>query len=345
MIFHSNGYLKFFVSVAAILAVLLSGCDSDDNASVNLNLVEGVDTTLIKTSFDFESQFLTVNGQQLHHIDESGTGVNTFVFIHGLPTWSYLWRNVMPHLKNRGRIVAIDLIGHGKSAKPDIEYTIGNIADFAVRQLDQLDLGDDIILVLQDWGGPVGFEYARQNPDRIKGMVFFETLFAPVPSFDVFPPDFAEFQQFIRTGEEGDNTPGSSWDVMVNQQFMFESLVPDLILRTLSDEEMSRYREPFAEINERKVMWQLPQEVPIGGDPAEAQAFFETLQAFLTTTQIPKYMPHGDPGFNVSDDDYEFWTTILPNSSHETVGEGLHFLQEDAPHELGIAIKKWVDAL
>ncbi|OJJ16204.1 hypothetical protein BKI52_36020 [marine bacterium AO1-C] len=279
----------------------------------------------------------------MHYIDEAGQGDYTFVLIHGLPTWSYLWRNVVPHLKNRGRVVAIDLIGHGKSAKPAMDYTISNIADFAVQQLNQLNLGDNIILVLQDWGGPVGFEYARQNPNKVKGMVFFETLFAPVPSFDVFPPDFAQFQQFIRTGTEGDNTPGSSWDMMVNQQFLLEVLVPDLILRKLSEEEMNQYRTPFANVAERKVMWQLPQEVPVGGDPAQAQVFFESLQAFMTTTQIPKYMPHGNPGFNVSNDDYEFWTTILPNSTHEIVGPGLHFLQEGSPHTLGIAIKKWVD--
>ena len=341
-------FKNIFSALLAVGVLLVFACDNDDDTTVNdcANCVEGIDTSFINAAWTYEAKFLTVDGNQLHYIDEEGEGDYTFVFIHGLPTWSYLWRNVMPHLQKRGRIVAIDLIGHGNSDKPDdMDYTIGNIADLAVKQLDRLDLGDNIILVVQDWGGPVGFEYARQNPDRVKGMAFFETLWAPVPSFDVFPPDFAQFQQFIRTGEEGDNTPGSSWDQMVNQAFILEQLVPDLILRDLSEEEMNQYRTPYANVTDRKVMWQLPQEVPIGGDPAEAQLFFEQLQAFMTTTQIPKYMPHGDPGFNVSDADYEFWTTLMPNSTHEIVGSGLHFLQEDEPHKLGIAIRNWVDGL
>ena len=307
--------------------------------------VEGVDTSFISADYPFASNFVSVDGSRLHYVDEAGQGEYTFVLIHGLPIWSYLWRNMIPHLQNRGRVVAIDLIGHGKSDKPNIEYTIGNVADHAIGQLEQLNLGDNIILVLQDWGGPVGFEFARRYPDRVQGMVFFETIWAPVPSFDVFPPNFADFQRFIRTGEEGDNTPGSSWDVLVNQQFIVETLIPDLTLRDLTDEEMEQYRRPFAQVDERKVMWQLPQQVPIEGDPAAAQAFFESLQAFMTTTPIPKYMPHGDPGFNVSDADYEQWTELLPNSRYETVGPGLHFLQEDVPHPLGIAIKDWVDQL
>ncbi|MEM6807105.1 MAG: haloalkane dehalogenase [Bacteroidota bacterium] len=338
-------YFLWILIAAATLSFVACSSDEDVIMDVCLNCVEGIDTTTIETAWNYEAKFLTIDGKKLHYIDEAGEGEFTFVFIHGLPTWSYLWRNVMPHLQKRGRILAIDLIGHGKSDKPNMDYTIGNIADLAIKQLDQLSLGENIVLVLQDWGGPVGFEYARQNPDKVKGMVFFETLWAPVPSFDVFPTDFADFQRFIRTGTEGDNTPGSSWDQMVNQAFILEQLVPDLTLRDLSEEEMNQYRAPYMDVADRKVMWQLPQEVPIGGDPAEAQLFFEQLQAFMTTTQIPKYMPHGDPGFNVSDADYEFWTSLMPNSSHEIVGSGLHFLQEDEPHKLGIAIKKWVDDL
>ncbi|MEL7251609.1 MAG: haloalkane dehalogenase [Bacteroidota bacterium] len=337
----------FTLLVLCLLSVFACDNDNDDDTTVSdcPNCVEGIDTSTIDATWKYEAKFLNVEGNQLHYIDEPGDGAYTFVFIHGLPTWSYLWRNVMPHLQKRGRIVAIDLIGHGKSDKPDMDYSIGNIADLAVKQLDRLDLGDNVILVVQDWGGPVGFEYARQNPDRVKGMAFFETLWAPVPSFDVFPPDFAQFQQFIRTGEEGDNTPGSSWDQMVNQAFILEQLVPDLIIRDLSEEEMNQYREPYTNVADRKIMWQLPQEVPIGGDPPKAQLFFEQLQAFMTTSEIPKYMPHGDPGFNVSDADYEFWTTLMPNSTREIVGSGLHFLQEDEPHNLGIAIRDWVDGL
>ncbi len=341
----NRNYLMY--TLAVVLGTSFYAC-GDDNVVIFpecTSCVQGIDTSIIDTSWNYEAKFINIEGNQLHYIDEKGDGDYTFVFIHGLPTWSYLWRNVMPHLQKRGRIVAIDLIGHGKSDKPNIDYSIGAIADIAVEQLNQLNLGDNIILVVQDWGGPVGFEFARRNPDRVKGMAFFETIWAPVPNFDAFPPDFAQFQQFIRTGEESDNTPGSSWDQMVNQSFILEELVPQLILRDLSETEMNQYREPFSDVNERKVMWQLPQEVPIGGDPAEAQIFFEQLQAFMTTNQIPKYMPHGDPGFNVSDADYEFWTTLLPNSTHETVGNGLHFLQEDVPHELGIAIREWVDNL
>lgn len=341
--------LKYIVwALLAVFVLSFIACDVDDDNTIIEdcpNCVEGIDTTTIDASWNYEAKFINIDGNQLHYIDEEGEGDYTFVFIHGLPTWSYLWRNVMPHLQKRGRIVAIDLIGHGKSDKPNMDYTIGNMADLAVEQLNQLNLGDNIILVVQDWGGPVGFEYARKNPNSVKGMAFFETLWAPVPSFDAFPPDFADFQQFVRTGEEGDNTPGSSWDQMVNQAFILEVLVPDLILRDLTEVEMNQYREPYTNVAERKVMWQLPQEVPIAGDPAEAQAFFEQLQLFMTTTQIPKYMPHGDPGFNVSDADYEFWTTLMPNSSHQIVGSGLHFLQEDEPHKLGIAIRHWVDGL
>ena len=126
---------------------------------------------------------------------------------------------------------------------------------------------------------------------------------------------------------------------------ILEKVVPQSMFRKLSEEEMEQYRKPYAKVKNRKVMWQLAREIPIGGEPAQSQAFFEKLQGFMTSTQIPKYMPHGDPGFSIKDADYEKWTTFLPNSTHETVGKGLHFLQEDVPDELGIAIRNWVDGL
>lgn len=344
------------LSISFLTLLLLASCGSatKNKSGEEANVLDKeiaaisakvIDTTKIDAGWNYKAKYVTVDGKRLHYIDEKGDGDYTFVFIHGLPVWSYLWRNVMPHLQKRGRIVAIDLVGHGKSDKPNMDYSIGNIADLAVKQLDKLNLGNNIILVVHDWGGPVGFEYARQNPNRVKGIAFFETLWAPVPNFDLLPPNFAQFQQFARSGEENDNTKGSSWDQMVNNSMILEQVVPSTMFRKLSDEEMQQYRKPYANVNERKAMWQLPREIPINGQPAEAQAFFEKLQAFMTTTQIPKYMPHGDPGFSIKVADYQMWTTLLPNSTHETVGKGLHFLQEDEPHKLGIAIRNWFDSL
>lgn len=177
-----------------------------------------------------KSDYVKVHGSQLHYIDE-GSGARTFLLLHGQPTSVYLWRNVIPHLAKEGRVVAVDLIGFGKSDKPDIEYRFVDHRRYVEGFIDALGLSN-VILVGHDWGGALAFDYAARHPNNVAGIAFFETILAPIPSFDFFPPGpIGELFKGFRSGTENDQTPGSGWDLIVNQNVFLKQILPSSIKR------------------------------------------------------------------------------------------------------------------
>ncbi|MFQ5699865.1 MAG: haloalkane dehalogenase [Myxococcota bacterium] len=289
----------------------------------------------ISPEFPFEPHYTAVLGSRMHYVDEGGG--DPILFLHGQPTSSYLWRNVIPHLVSRGRCIAPDLIGMGKSEKPDLEYRFFDHA----RYLDQfiLELGlRDVTLVLHDWGSALGFHYARRHEGNVKALAFMEAILAPVGSMDWFPPEMREIFEKFRDPEVG-------WDLIVNRNVFIDELMPQLILRKLSDEEMDHYRAPFRDPAHRKPMWRWPNEIPIGGEPADMHEVIVTYNRWLQESPLPKLLAHVTPGNALPPPMVAWCREHLPNLTTVDMGRGLHFIQEDMPRRIGTELAAWYSRL
>jgi len=282
-------------------------------------------------------QYREVNGSRMAYVDE-GEG-DAIVFAHGNPTSSYLWRNVMPHLEGLGRLVAADLIGMGGSDKLDRSgadrYNYAEQRDYLFALWDALDLGDNVILVLHDWGSALGFDWANQHRDHVQGIAFMEAIVTPI-SWSDFPSD-------LRGVFEGFRSPQG--EAMVLEQNIFvEQVLPAGMLRKLSDEEMDHYRRPFVDPGEsRRPTLSWPRNIPIDGEPADVVSVVNDYSSWLAESDVPKLFVNAEPGLIVDArirDVIRSW----PNLTETTV-TGLHFVQEDSPDEIGTAVAQFVRKL
>ncbi len=289
-------------------------------------------STTISAAFPFASHYIDVLGSMMHYVDE-GSG-DPILFLHGQPTSSYLWRNVIPHLTDTGRCVAPDLIGFGRSDKPDIEYSFFDHAKYLEGFIEELGL-DDITLVIHDWGAGLGLYYARHHPERIKAVALMEPVLAQIPSWDAFTPEMAEMFRGFRSPETG-------WDLIVNQNVFVEGVLPGAIVRDLTEEEMDAYRAPFLDPASRKPVWRWPNELPIAGEPADTAAAVDANFAWLQSSDVPKILFHATPGVIIPPDAVEMFASVLSNLTVVDVGDGIHYLQEDHPHEIGDGIANWM---
>ncbi len=286
----------------------------------------------ISADFPFESRYLQVAGSRLHYIEE-GTG-DPVLFLHGNPTWSYLWRNIVPHASAGSRAIAIDLIGMGKSDKPDIEYRFFDHVEYVEGFIERLGLSD-ITLVLHDWGSALGLHYASRHEDNVKGLALMEPILAPFLSWSDFPQEFVETFKVFRSPEIG-------WDLIVNQNVFVEQILPAAIVRRLSDEEMERYREPFERLEARKPVWRWPNEIPIEGEPADVDAALAEVSLWLQRSDLPKLLFHAAPGAILPPERVEWCRANLANLETVDLGRGIHFLQEDHPERIGVELARWI---
>jgi haloalkane dehalogenase len=285
----------------------------------------------ISAEFPFDSHFVTVHDSPMHYV-ESGVG-DPIVFLHGNPTSSYLWRNVIPHLSPLGRCVAPDLIGMGRSGKPEIEYRFFDHVRYVEGFLETLGLRD-ITLVIHDWGSALGFDYAMRHPKNIKAIAFLEAIVLPLPDFQAFPDGMREMFRAFRSPDQGRK-------LIIDQNIFIERVLPDAILRKLSEEEMNRYREPFLEPKSREPLWRWPNEIPVGGEPADVEAVVTDYNLMLQQSEIPKLLLYATPGAVLTAPLVEWCRRSLKNLTAVNVGPGIHYLQEDHPHEIGQAIASW----
>jgi haloalkane dehalogenase len=271
------------------------------------------------------------------YIDE-GDG-DAIVFVHGNPTSSYLWRNVMPNLEGLGRLVACDLIGMGGSDKlsrsgPD-RYHYFEQRDYLFALWDALDLGDHVVLVLHDWGGALGFDWANQHRDRVAGIAFMEAVVAPMT--------WDDWDESVRGVFQGFRSPDGERMVLERNLFV-EAVLPGAIRRTLTDEEMEYYRRPFAEPGEdRRPTLSWPRNIPIDGVPAEVATVVQDYGRWLAESDLPKLFINAEPGAIVRDR-IRAIVRAWPNLEEVTV-KGVHFIQEDSPDDIGAAIAKFVRRL
>lgn len=265
---------------------------------------------------------------------EVGEG-DPVVFLHGNPTSSYLWRNVIPHLADRYRCIAPDLIGMGDSDKlPDSgadSYTFAEHRHYLDGLLDALDLGDRVTLVLHDWGSGLGFDWARRHADRIVGIAYMEAIVTPV-SWDDWPEAARSIFQALRS---------ESGEVLVLEKNIFvERILPASIIRPLTDAEMAAYRAPFVEPGEHRrptLTW--PRQIPIDGLPQDVHHIVAEYSAWLSETPVPKLFINAEPGSILVGRQRDL-ARGFPNQREVTVS-GIHFIQEDSPDEIGRAIAQW----
>lgn len=279
-------------------------------------------------------KFATVNGKRMAYIDE-GEG-DAIVFQHGNPTSSYLWRNVMPHCKGLGRLIACDLIGMGDSDKLDQSgpgrYTYAEQRDYLFALWDQIGLGNKVILVIHDWGSALGFDWANAHRERVQGIAYMEGIVTPV-TWDDWPDNAKRAFQGFRS-ETGD-------EMILQKNIFVERVLPGSVIRKMSDEEMAVYRQPFLNPGEdRRPTLTWPRQIPIEGEPADVVKVVADYSAWLARSDMPKLFVNAEPGSILvgrQRDVCRAW----PNQSEVTV-KGIHFIQEDSPDEIGTAVADFV---
>ena len=288
----------------------------------------------ISAEFPFESKYVKIFESNIHYIDQ-GKG-DPILFIHGNPTSSYLWRNIIPYVSKGNRVIAIDLIGMGKSDKPDIGYRFVDHVRYLDAFIKKMEL-KNITLVLHDWGSSLGFNYAANNEGNIKGIAFMEALIKP-KTWDEFPADLKQTLQKFRSD-------GVGKELLMTQNVFVEQVLPGLIVRKLCEKEMNRYREPYITEQSRKPVWMWPNQLPIDGEPSDVHKITVNYNQWLQETEIPKILFYATPGAFVSESLVEWSIQNMKNLQTVDVGAGLHFIQEDNPHKIGEELSKWHDAM
>ena len=283
---------------------------------------------------ELDKNFITVNGKRMAYA-EMGTG-DPIVFQHGNPTSSYLWRNIMRPLAERGRCVAVDLIGMGDSEKLDnpgpASYRYAEHRDYLYAAWDQLGITNNVTLVIHDWGSALGFEWAMRNPERVKAIVYMEAIVRPM-SWDEWPeairPLFAGFR--CDAGET----------MVLEKNVFVDRVLPGTVLRGLTDAEMDVYRRPFKTAGEdRRPTLAWPRQIPLDGEPANVCAVVDAYGKWLSECDIPKLFINAEPGAILTGAQREFCRNF-PNQTEVTVA-GSHFIQEDSPAEIAAAIDAWM---
>jgi haloalkane dehalogenase len=282
----------------------------------------------------YPKQRVDVLGHEMAYV-EVGQG-DPIVFLHGNPTSSFLWRNVIPHLEGLGRCVAPDLIGMGDSSKlPGSRYRFVDHAAYLDAILHVLDVQDRVTLVVHDWGSALGFDWAQRHPAAIKAIAYMEAIVRPI-TWDEWPERSRPIFEAMRSpaGEE----------IVLEKNVFVERILPASILRTLTDEEMDEYRRPFMNAGEdRRPTLTWPREIPIAGEPVDVHQIVSRYSRWLASSLVPKLFINADPGVILTERLREFCRT-WPNQQEVTI-RGLHFIQEDSPHEVGEAIAAFLHGL
>ena len=284
----------------------------------------------------FSKDFLDINSLKMA-FHQSGEG-SPVIFLHGNPTSSYLWRNIIPLVSLNARCIAPDLIGMGDSEKlkeiDDDSYGFFQHRHYLNGFLESLDLKNDVFLVVHDWGSALGFDWANRNRTRVKGIVYMEAIVRPL-SWIEWPDEAKQIFKGFRSS--------SGEEMILTKNLFVEAVLPGSILRNLTDDEMEEYRRPFIMPEHRLPTLKWPREIPIDGEPENVAKVVSDYADWLAVTDIPKLFIDGDPGAILTGEQREFCRK-WPNQTEIKVS-GSHFVQEDSPYEIGKAISKWMQYL
>jgi len=289
----------------------------------------------ISAKFPYTSHYLEVQGSKMHYIEE-GNG-EPILFLHGIPTSSYLWRNIIPYLSDLGHCIAPDLIGLGKSDKPEINYNIDDHIAYIEAFIDKLNL-NNITLVLHAWGSVIGFDYAMRNPDRIKAIAFLEAHIRPVTDVDMVTLPVQELASILQS-------PDGGYEVIMHSNYFVNKVLPSGVLRRLTEEELLNYQQPFLKPGSCKPLWQYLQDLPLDSGPNAVTQLISRYSKKLAASPIPKLMLYAVPGFNTPISTVEWARDHLKNLTLVDIGEALHYAQETNPIEIGSELRKWYKTL
>ncbi len=291
---------------------------------------------MISATFPYQKQRQKILDVTMAYVDE-GEG-DPIVFLHGNPTSSYIWRNIMPHVQGLGRCLAPDLIGMGDSQKLPASgpttYTFVEHRRYLDALLETLGVRERVTFVVHDWGSALGFDWAYRHPQTVKGIAYLEAIVKPY-TWREYPEAARKLFQAIRSpaGEQ----------MVLEQNSFIEFNLPSGILRTLTEEEMAQYRRPFAEPGEaRRPTLTWPRQLPVDGEPADVTAIVTAYGEWLARSAVPKLYIQGNPG-RLQPSQHEFCRTWPAQT--EVVVPGLHNLQEDSPDEIGQALADWLQTL
>lgn len=284
------------------------------------------------SDIELEKKSIEVLGRNMTYV-ERGEG-SPIIFQHGNPTSSYLWRNIIPYLEDQGRCIAIDLIGMGDSDKLDDEGE--NTYSYHVQKkyfnacLNELEIKNDITFVIHDWGSALGFDWAYENQNSIKGICYMEGIVKTI-SWGDWPKDAKSIFQGFRS-DAGE-------DLILKKNLFVEAVLPGAVIRDLSETEMNVYRRPFLKEIERRPTLDWPRQIPIEHEPLEVYKIVEDYSSWMSINNIPKLFINADPGSILLGKQREFCRK-WKNQKEITV-KGSHFIQEDSPHDIGKAISSW----
>jgi len=277
---------------------------------------------------------ISAGGTEISYVD-TGDG-DPIVFLHGNPTSSYLWRNIIPHLSPVGRCLGPDLMGMGESgSSPNGSYRFTDHSAVLDAWFDAMGLTGGVTLVVHDWGSALGFHWAKRNPERVKGLVYMEAIVRPVT--------WEEWPDAARQVFQGFRSPAGE-EMVLEKNIFVERVLPGSVLRGLTEEEMEVYRRPYLEAGEsRRPTLTWPREIPIEGEPADVVQIVSEYGDWLAASDVPKLFINAEPGAILTGPQREFCRT-WPNQQEVTV-RGTHFIQEDSPDEIGRAIAGWYGGL
>ncbi len=277
---------------------------------------------------------ITVHGAEMAYAG-AGSG-RPIVFLHGNPTSSYLWRDVMPGLAGQGRLIAPDLIGMGNSDKlpdpgPDT-YTFDVHSRYLAGFMAAMGLTKDVVLVLHDWGSALGFDWARKNPGAVAGIVYMEAIVRPLAGWEEFSPAATPLFQAFRS-EAGE-------DLILGRNTFIERVLPGSVLRDLTEQEMAIWRRPFAARDDRWPTLTWPRQIPVAGKPADVTARVAAYAEWMAGNDLPKLFVNAEPGAILTGAPREFCRRWRNQTEVQVAGS--HFIQEDSGPEIGRAIATWL---
>jgi len=286
----------------------------------------------------YEKQHVTVHGKRMAYVDTGGGG-DPILFLHGNITQSYMWRNIIPHVESQARCVAVDNIGQGDSEKLDDSgpgsYRLEEHQRYIDGFIDAVGLGDRVTLMMHDWGVQLGLTWGNRNRQRLKGIAYMQGLMGNL-NWGFWPEEVSAVMQQLRT-EDGEA-------LVLEHNLFVEKVLPAMVIRKLPDEVWNEYRRPYRNPGEdRRPSLTWPREIPVEGQPADVLAVIEENNRWLSGSQIPKLYIHVQPETVMKGHVLDHVRTF-PNQTEVTV-KGLHYVQEDSPDEIGIALADWYQGL
>ena len=279
-----------------------------------------------------KSKFANVLGSKMHYI-EQGEG-DPILFVHGVPTSSYIWRYVFSLFKPKARLIAVDMIGFGDSGKPDIPYSAIDHLNYLTAFIESLAL-KNVTLVLHAWGSLPGFAYAMSHEDNIKGLAFYESYVRPTLDWSMMSLPMQELVALVNREKESGRS--------IDSNFFIEKLMPRAIINDFPPEEAALYKKAFAQTDDKRPLLQYLEELPSGEEPEEIASLIKDYSQKLMRSQVPKLMIYGVPGYNTTISTVAWAKEHFPNISLVDVGPILHFAQETNPEAFTNALNDWYE--